>query len=83
MPVLEQVANRLVGVKYLTIAKVNGLMNDITKSPTDDFPTLKLFPARNKDAPITYKGEFVAEDLIDWFQAKATWAKWPKNPDEL
>jgi len=71
-------------VKYLTIAKVDGMFNDINKYPTDDYPTLKLFPARNKETPVVYKGDLSnADDLVEWFKAKATWAKWPKNSDDL
>jgi len=70
-------------VKHLILARFDGIHNDCQKYPVNDFPTIKFFPARNKDHPQTYHGERKVEDLLNFLKAKATWAKWPKNSEEV
>jgi len=83
MPVYEEVANRLKDVKHLIIAKFNGITNDVTQFPVDDFPSIKFFPARAKNAPLNYRGALESDSIVDYLKSKATWAKWPRNSDDL
>ena len=48
--------------KKVTIAKVDATANDVPDE-IQGFPTIKLFPAGAKDAPITYSGSRTIEDL--------------------
>jgi protein disulfide-isomerase A1 len=48
--------------KQVTIAKVDATLNDVPDE-IQGFPTIKLFPAGAKDAPITYSGDRTIEDL--------------------
>ncbi|KFX97938.1 hypothetical protein O988_04606 [Pseudogymnoascus sp. VKM F-3808] len=47
----------------VTIAKVDATANDVPDE-IQGFPTIKLFPAGSKDAPITYSGARTVEDLV-------------------
>lgn len=46
----------------VTIAKVDATANDVPDE-IQGFPTIKLFPAGSKDAPILYSGSRTIEDL--------------------
>ena len=46
----------------MTIAKVDATANDVPDE-ISGFPTIKLFAAGKKDAPITYQGSRTVEDL--------------------
>lgn len=46
----------------ITIAKVDATANDVPDE-ISGFPTIKLFPAGNKDSPVTYSGSRTIEDL--------------------
>jgi protein disulfide-isomerase A1 len=48
--------------KKVIIAKVDATLNDVPDE-IQGFPTIKLFPAGAKDAPITYSGSRTIEDL--------------------
>ena len=45
-----------------TVAKVDATANDVPEE-INGFPTIKLFPAGKKDAPIDYSGPRTVEDL--------------------
>jgi len=47
----------------VVIAKVDATANDVPDE-IKGFPTIKLFPAGGKDAPVTYSGPRTVEDLI-------------------
>ncbi|KZZ89473.1 protein disulfide isomerase [Moelleriella libera RCEF 2490] len=51
----------------VVIAKVDATANDV---PDDisGFPTIKLFPAGGKDAPVTYSGARTVEDLVEFIK---------------
>jgi protein disulfide-isomerase A1 len=46
----------------VTIAKVDATANDVPDE-ISGFPTIKLFPAGSKDAPVDYQGSRTVEDL--------------------
>ncbi|CAI4216439.1 unnamed protein product [Parascedosporium putredinis] len=51
----------------VTIAKVDATANDVPDE-IQGFPTIKLFPAGGKAAPITYSGSRTVEDLITFIK---------------
>lgn len=53
----------------ITIAKVDATANDVPDE-VSGFPTIKLYPAGAKDAPITYSGSRTVEDLVKFVAEK-------------
>lgn len=49
----------------VVIAKVDATANDVPDE-IQGFPTIKLYPAGGKDAPVTYSGARTVEDLIEF-----------------
>lgn len=49
----------------MTIAKVDATANDVPDE-IQGFPTIKLFPAGAKDAPVDYSGSRTVEDLANF-----------------
>ena len=56
----------------VVIAKCDATLNDV---PDDvrGFPTIKLYPAGKKDAPVEYTGDRSLESLIDFIKDKGTY----------
>jgi protein disulfide-isomerase A1 len=53
--------------KLVTIAKVDATANDVPDE-IQGFPTIKLFPAGKKDAPVDYSGSRTIEDLAQFIK---------------
>jgi len=53
--------------KLVTIAKVDATANDVPDE-IQGFPTIKLFAAGKKDAPIDYSGSRTVEDLLQFIK---------------
>ena len=55
----------------VVVAKCDATLNDI---PDDvrGFPTIKLYPAGKKDAPVDYTGDRSIQSLIDFIEDKGT-----------
>jgi len=51
----------------VVIAKVDATLNDVPDE-IQGFPTIKLYPAGAKDAPVTYQGSRTIEDLIEFIK---------------
>lgn len=51
----------------VVIAKVDATLNDVPDDITG-FPTIKLFPAGAKDAPVTFNGARTVKDLIKFIE---------------
>ncbi|UNI15135.1 Protein disulfide-isomerase [Purpureocillium takamizusanense] len=51
----------------VVIAKVDATANDVPDEIAG-FPTIKLFPAGAKDAPVTYSGARTVEDLVQFIK---------------
>jgi protein disulfide-isomerase A1 len=49
----------------VVIAKVDATLNDVPDE-IQGFPTIKLYPAGAKDAPVTYQGSRTVEDLANF-----------------
>jgi protein disulfide-isomerase A1 len=55
----------------VTIAKVDATANDVPDE-IQGFPTIKLYPAGKKDAPVEYKGDRTIDDLIKFVRDNGT-----------
>ncbi|QKX58943.1 uncharacterized protein TRUGW13939_06071 [Talaromyces rugulosus] len=53
----------------VTVAKIDATANDVP-DPIQGFPTIKLFPAGSKDAPVEYSGSRSIEDLAEFIKTK-------------
>ena len=53
--------------KLVTIAKVDATANDVPDE-IQGFPTIKLFAAGKKDAPVDYSGSRTVEDLVQFIK---------------
>lgn len=57
--------------KLVTVAKVDATANDVPDE-IQGFPTIKLFPAGKKSAPIDYSGGRTVEDLAKFIEENGT-----------
>ncbi|KAF1956626.1 protein disulfide-isomerase [Byssothecium circinans] len=57
--------------KLVTVAKVDATANDVPDE-IQGFPTIKLFPAGKKSAPIDYTGSRTVEDLAKFIEENGT-----------
>ncbi|EED23592.1 protein disulfide isomerase Pdi1, putative [Talaromyces stipitatus ATCC 10500] len=53
----------------VTVAKIDATANDIPDA-IQGFPTIKLYPAGSKDAPVEYSGSRTVEDLAEFIKTK-------------
>jgi protein disulfide-isomerase A1 len=72
LPTLEKLA-RLYGSNtklksQVTIGKINVDANDIPDREIQGFPTIKLYPAGSKDAPVFYSGTRTLKDMADFIR---------------
>jgi protein disulfide-isomerase A1 len=51
----------------VTVAKVDATSNDVPEA-IQGFPTIKLYPAGSKDAPVDYTGSRTVEDLANFIR---------------
>ena len=49
----------------VTIAKIDATNNDVPEA-IQGFPTIKLFPAGEKDSPVEYEGDRSVDDLVEF-----------------
>jgi protein disulfide-isomerase A1 len=72
-PIYEELGQAFKGVPSVVIAKIDATSNDVNpKLGIRGFPTLKLFPANNKNEPIDYQGDRSKADLIQFVQDNAS-----------
>ncbi|POR34254.1 Protein disulfide-isomerase [Tolypocladium paradoxum] len=69
-PKYEDLASQYASSEFkdkVVIAKVDATLNDV---PDDvaGFPTIKMYPAGAKDAPVTYNGARTIEDLVQFIK---------------
>ena len=72
LPTLEQLARLYASdtklKRQVTIGTINIDANDIPDRGIQGFPTLKLYPAESKDAPVLYTGTRTVEDIADFIR---------------
>lgn len=64
----------------LTIAKIEATLNDVPDE-IKGFPTIKMYPAGKKDAPVEYNGDRSIESLIEFIKTAGTHQLEPQDPD--
>lgn len=72
-PVYDQVAaifNQL--NSKVQVVKIDSTKNELKEFPITSFPTIQLFRAAAKEAPVTYRGDRSVEDLADFVREHAT-----------
>lgn len=72
--------------KKVVVAKVDATANDVPDSITG-FPTIKLYPADKKDAPVEYAGSRTVEDLVQFIKENGKYkvdglAEGAKKPEQ-
>lgn len=72
-PVLDELAEKLSGVKTLTIAKMDATKNDAPKDyKAQGYPTLHFFPAGDVKKGVSYDGGRTLEDFVKYLKENAT-----------
>jgi protein disulfide-isomerase A1 len=54
----------------VTLAKIDGTVNDVPDGIPKGYPMLMLYPAGSKDAPVMYDGDRSLEDLVKFISEK-------------
>jgi protein disulfide-isomerase A1 len=62
---------------------VNAEANELPQIKIEGFPTIKLWPAGKKDAPVDYQGERNEQGLVDFVKQHATHKWFDDKRDEL
>jgi len=71
-PIYEELGSAFANIPSVVIAKIDATSNDISpKLGVRGFPTIKFFPANDKQNPIDYEGGRTKEDFIDFIHEKA------------
>lgn len=81
--VFEELAKRLKKSNNLIIAKMDSTKNEIESLEIEGFPTIKFWPASNKDKPIDYEDESRTMDDFIKFLHKYASNKIKESHDEL
>jgi len=82
-PHYDALALKLKHVETVVIAKVNAEANELPQIKIEGFPTIKLWPAGKKDAPVDYQGERNEQGLVDFVKQHATHKWFDDKRDEL
>jgi len=84
VPTWEELGTHFKDTPSIVVAKVDATANDISKKlGVRGFPTIKLFPANNKESPIEYKGDRSLNDLIKFINDNASVKVESHTKDEL
>jgi len=82
-PKYSALATSLKDVKTVVIAKVNAETNELPQVKIEGFPTIKLWPAGKKNAPIDYHGERTEEGLVTFLKEHVTHKWFGDKRDDL
>jgi protein disulfide-isomerase A1 len=78
-PIYEEVATKLGHNKNLIIAKMDATANETDKVSIQGFPTIKFWPAGNKDKPLDFEGDRTVDGFIDYITKHSTNPLIPKD----
>jgi len=68
-PIFDELGKTFEGVPNVVIAKIDATANDVDPSlGIRGFPTIKLFPANNKKAPVEYNGDRTVNDFVSFIK---------------
>jgi protein disulfide-isomerase A1 len=82
-PKYAALATSLKDVQSVVIAKVNAESNELPQVKIEGFPTIKLWPAGKKDAPVDYHGERTEEGLMTFLKEHVTHKWFGDKRDDL
>jgi len=84
-PIYEEVGKEYTSSDKVVIAKIDATANDVDpKLNIRGFPTIKFFPAGDKESPIDYDGERTKEAFVTFISQHSTSAEASKGgKDEL
>ncbi|CEM10172.1 unnamed protein product [Vitrella brassicaformis CCMP3155] len=71
-PIYKQFAKKVARVPTVTVAKIDATRNEVPKMQIRAYPTLLLFPAKNKDHPIEHRGERTEDGLVNFLLQHAS-----------
>merc|ERR1711957_1051461 len=71
-PVSRDLGKKFAGVGSLIVAKIDATANDVEGIDVEGFPTIKFWPAKNKDQPIDYDSDRDVESFSAWLSEKAS-----------
>eukprot|EP00658_Telonema_sp_P-2_P058966 TRINITY_DN475_c0_g1_i13.p1 TRINITY_DN475_c0_g1~~TRINITY_DN475_c0_g1_i13.p1 ORF type:complete len:360 (+),score=56.16 TRINITY_DN475_c0_g1_i13:654-1733(+) len=74
-PKYEQLASNLKDVSTLVIGKVDAEQNELPQVKIEGFPTIKLWPAGQKENPVNFEGERTLDGLSSFLKEHVT-HKW-------
>jgi len=78
-PIYDELATKLAHNKNLIIAKMDATANETDKVSIQGFPTIKFWPAGNKEKAMDYDGERTLEGFVDFLTKHSTNALVPKE----
>jgi len=71
-PIFDELGTHFKDVNSVVIAKIDATTNDVdARYNVKGFPTIKFFPANNKNAPLDYNGDRSLDDMIDFIEDNA------------
>jgi len=71
-PIFDELGTTLASSPNVVVAKIDATANDVSPQLNiRGFPTIKLFPAKNKGKPIDYEGDRSLEDMIKFMETNA------------
>jgi protein disulfide-isomerase A1 len=82
-PIYEAVAERLKDSSNLIIAKMDATTNEVENLEIEGFPTLKFYPANNKNSPIDYDDDRSQNAFVNWIKKHATTEIVDSNPNHV
>ena len=65
-PTYSKLGKRFKKVSSVTIAKMDGSLNEVEGLKIDNFPTIFLYKANDKGKPLMYEGEKDVKSLTQW-----------------
>merc|ERR1712190_431864 len=71
-PVYRDVARKLEAVNSVVIAKIDATANDVEGVDVEGFPTIKFWPADNKENPLDYDRDRDVDSFVAFLEEKAT-----------
>jgi protein disulfide-isomerase A1 len=78
-PIYDEVAEKLAHNKNLIIAKMDSTANETDKVSIQGFPTIKFWPAGNKERPLEFEGERTVEGFIEYLTKNSANPLIPKD----
>eukprot|EP01022_Parablepharisma_sp_SALTPOND_P034056 TRINITY_DN903_c0_g1_i1.p1 TRINITY_DN903_c0_g1~~TRINITY_DN903_c0_g1_i1.p1 ORF type:complete len:787 (-),score=117.38 TRINITY_DN903_c0_g1_i1:33-2393(-) len=69
----NKLANKLQNNKKIKFVEIDITKNDVEGHPVRNFPTIKVFPGKNKGSPETYTGEMEEDQLLEFLKVKGSY----------